>query len=106
MTDSMMSRDSESAKGSFEPDIVEEALDARLEADRRTEAEQRRYMAVTALRCVAWSALGIACILWSAHTTDMAYGRMAFYFGVLVGNAGILWTLSAAYLRGERRGYW
>lgn len=87
-------------------DIVDEALTARLEADRRSAVEQRWYMAVVALRCFAWSALGIGCILWSAHTTDMTYGRMAFYFGVMVGNAGILWTLTSAYLHGERRGYW
>jgi hypothetical protein len=89
-----------------EPDIVTEALTARLDADKASEAEQRRYMAGVALRCFGWAALGIACILWSAHTTSMTYGRMAFYFGVMVGNAGILWTLSAAYLYGERRGYW
>lgn len=89
-----------------EPDIVTEALTARLEAEEASQAEQRRYMARVALRCFGWAALGIACILWSAHTTSMTYGRMAFYFGVMVGNGGILWTLSAAYLYGERRGYW
>ena len=87
-------------------DIVEAALDARLAADRESAREQRRDMVAVALRCAGWSVLGIACILWSAHTTSMTWGRIAFYSGVMIGNGGILWTLSAAYLRGERRGYW
>ena len=87
-------------------DTVDSALDARLAAERASEKEQRWYMAVAGLRCLGWAALGILCILWSAHTTSMFWGRIAFYGGIMIGNGGILWTLSAAYLRGERRGYW
>lgn len=68
--------------------------------------DRRRDMLLTGVRCLGWSALGIACILWSAHTTSMAYGRMAFFAGVGIGNGGIIWTLLAAYRRGERRGDW
>ncbi len=60
----------------------------------------------TALTCFIWAALGIACILWSAHTTSLVYGRIAFFGGLGVGNAGIIFTLLAAYRRGEKRGDW
>ena len=87
-------------------EMMEEALSSRLASDRAAAREARRYAVGVALRCAAWSLAGIACILWSAHTTSMTYGRIAFYFGVMIGNAGVLWTLTAAYVRGERRGYW
>ena len=60
----------------------------------------------TALFCFFWSALGIVCILWSAHTTNLVYGRIAFFGGLGMGNSGIVFTLLAAYRRGEKRGDW
>ena len=60
----------------------------------------------TALFCLLWSAIGIMCILWSAHTTSVVYGRIAFFGGLGIGNAGIIFTLLAAYRRGEKRGDW
>lgn len=60
----------------------------------------------TALMCIGWAALGILLILWSASTTDGTYGRVAFYGGIAIGNGGIMFTLVAAYRRGEQRGDW
>src|SRR3712207_8562431 len=45
--------------------------------------------------CVGWMLLGLYLLGWSAHTSDEHYGRIAFYSGVIVGNAGILYTLLA-----------
>ncbi len=89
-----------------EPDLVEDALEARLRSDDESDRDRRRYMLVVALRCLGWCALGLLCIGWSAHTTSMSLGRIAFWFGLMAGNGGILFTLAAAYLHGERRGYW
>ena len=80
-------------------------------ARRREEAVQARRdlvrdLALTALQCLGWSALGIALILWSAHTTSATHGWIAFWSGVGTGNAGIVFTLLAAYRRGEQRGDW
>jgi hypothetical protein len=61
---------------------------------------------VTALLCVGWAGAGIFLLMWSAHTTSMAYGRIAFFGGLAVGNGGVLFTLIAAYARGEHRGDW
>ena len=73
-----------------------------VEAERDTRWDHVR----TALLCVFWSGLGIFGILWSAHTTDMSWGKAAFFGGLAVGNGGIIFTLLAAYRRGERRGDW
>jgi hypothetical protein len=82
-----------------------------LVAKRRTEAELAhrdtwRDYVLTALKCLVWAALGIFLVMWSAHTTSLAYGRMALWAGLAVGNGGVLFTLIAAYARGERRGDW
>lgn len=81
-------------------------------------AEQRRHEAVqanrdkfrdyvvTALMCFVWCAAGTFLIAWSAHTTDETLGRAAFWGGLGLGNAGIIYTLLAAYRRGEKRGDW
>jgi hypothetical protein len=87
-----------------------ELLDG-MAAARRREAEaadrvRRRDLARTALECVAWCAAGLACMGWAFHTTDPVAGRAAFYVGVGAGNAGILFSLLAAWRRGERRGDW
>lgn len=60
----------------------------------------------TALACFGWAALGIFLILWATHTTDATNGRIAFYAGIAIGNGGIVFTLVAAYRRGEERGDW
>lgn len=86
---------------------VLDGMAARAEAAHHAaERDRRRDLALTALACLGWSAIGIVCILWSAHTTNYTYGTIAFYTGVGAGNAGILFTLSAAYRRGEQRGDW
>jgi hypothetical protein len=51
--------------------------------------------------CVLWCLLGLVCLMWSAHTTDAGYGRIAFYGGLVIGNGGILYTLIEVYSRRE-----
>ena len=80
-------------------------------AKRRTESDEAdldrfRDFVRSGLLCLAWSILGIALILWSAHTINGVYGWIAFFAGVGIGNAGILFTLIGAYRRGEKRGDW
>lgn len=81
---------------------------ARARAEEKVEADRimRWDLFRTALRCLVWSVLGVFLVLWSAHTTDMTLGLAAFWSGVGIGNAGIIFTLLAAYRRGERRGDW
>ena len=83
-------------------EIQKRGVREREEASRETFRDLGR----TALLCLAWSVAGIACIAWSAHTTDLFAGRLAFYGGLGMGNAGVIFTLLGAYRRGERRGDW
>lgn len=87
-------------------DVAEELERRRAAEEREARRETRRDLTRTALACLGWAALGIASILASARTTSMWVGRAAFYGGIGIGNAGILFTLLAAYRRGERRGDW
>ena len=70
------------------------------------DADKRRDAVLTALRCLLWMALGMFCLMWSFHTTDMALGRAAFFAGIGIGNGGIIFTLLGFYRRGEARGDW
>jgi hypothetical protein len=73
-----------------------------VEADR----DRRRDHVRTALQCLGWCALGVYCIGWALHTTDEGLGRIFLFLGLAIGNGGIIFTLLAAYRRGERRGDW
>ncbi len=77
---------------------AEEAVEAR-----RATA---RDLARTAVQCVLWVALGLFLIAWSLHTTNPVVGRGAFYAGLGIGNGGWVFSVLAAYARGERRGDW
>ncbi len=68
--------------------------------------DTRWDLLLTALLCLLFSAAGIALIGAALHTTDRWIGRAFFWGGLALGNCGIIFTLLAAYRRGERRGDW
>jgi hypothetical protein len=72
----------------------------------RADRDRLRDFALTALQCVAWCALGMLLVAWSLHTTDVTYGRIAFFGGLALGNGGWIFAVLAAYRRGEQRGDW
>jgi hypothetical protein len=85
-------------------ELLEEMGRAREAAELETERARRRALVRAAALCVAWMLLGLYLLGWSMHTTDFAYGRIAFYGGVIVGNAGIIYTLLNTHRRLEKRG--
>ena len=78
----------------------------RAHAEEAADRLRNRDVAVGMLLCVGWAALGIFLVMWSAHTTDLGLGRMAFFGGIGVGNGGVIFTLLSVWRRGERRGDW
>ncbi len=89
------------------PSEIREELSRRhFEAHRQAERDTRADLIRTALACWGWCLLGIGSIAWSFHTTDETLGRAAFWTGIGTGNAGMIFTLLAAYRRGEQRGDW
>ncbi len=87
-------------------EILDEMATAHLQQAAESERDKWKDMGVTALHCVFWAWLGIACIGLALHTTDITYGKAAFYAGVAIGNGGVIFSLLAAYRRGEERGDW
>ena len=87
-------------------EIREELARRRFAEHREAQRDTRRDYIRTALTCWAWCLLGIAFIAVSFHLTDMATAEVFFWLGLGVGNAGMIFTLLAAYRRGEKRGDW
>ena len=53
-----------------------------------------------------WVACGLAFLGLALHTTDASWGRIFWIGGHLVWISGVLFSLLAAYRRGEQRGDW
>ncbi len=76
-----------------------------LDADARAAARERlRDQLAASAACIASAAAGLALLGYAMHTDDPVAGRIAFWGGLAVGNAGILAALLWLYARGERRG--
>jgi len=84
--------------------IREEMELKRVEEHRRAERDTLWAHVGTALQCVAWSAAGLAVMAWGLHTNDRDFGEIAWRGGVILGYAGILFTLVRAYGKARERG--
>jgi hypothetical protein len=85
---------------------LDELAERNAEAAAEADSARRKDFLRSAVACVAWAAVGLYCIAWSAHTTDATLGSAAFFAGLGAGNGGIIFTLLGAYRRGEARGDW
>lgn len=86
--------------------MLEDMGRRRRDESRLADRDRVRDLALTAVKCLAWAAAGLAFIAWSLHTSVMWLGKAAFWTGLAMGNAGILFSLLGAYRRGEERGDW
>lgn len=84
--------------------LLEEMGRRRDVAENEAERARRRELVRAGALCIGWMLLGLYLLGWSVHTTDYLYGRIAFFGGLIVGNAGIVFTLLASYRRLEKRG--
>jgi hypothetical protein len=53
---------------------------------------------------VIWLVVGLFLMFWSFHTTDTRYAGLAFWGGIGLGDAGMLFTLIRARGEAERCG--
>lgn len=74
------------------------------EDERFATRERLRDQLVASAACILSAAAGLALLGFAVHTTDPVVGRIAFFGGLAVGNAGILTALVWVYARAERRG--
>ena len=72
----------------------------------KVDVARRADLLATAGACIGFAAIGAFCVMWSFHTKEYALGRAAFFAGIGIANGGVVFTLLAAYRRGERRGDW
>jgi hypothetical protein len=72
--------------------------------ERQADRDRFRDYLRTSVECMAWSFSGLVCIGWSFHTTDMGWGQITFYGGLVIGNGGILVSLYCANQRALARG--
>jgi hypothetical protein len=86
--------------------IMDELSRKRAAEHQEAKRDTRRDIFTTALACVGWAGLGLLCLMLSFAVDELLLGRIAYWGGLLVGNGGVLFTLLAAYRRGEKRGDW
>jgi hypothetical protein len=87
-------------------ELYEAISHQRAEQAQEASRETIRDLAICAALCLGWATLGIFCILWSAHTSSLFWGKISFFSGIALGNGGVIFTLLGAYRRGEKRGDW
>lgn len=78
----------------------------RAEAERQVTRFYRRELVLTALACVAWTAIGLAFFFAGFAVHGVQRGWALVWSGFIVAYGGIAWTLVRAYRRGEERGDW
>lgn len=86
----------------YRDELVARHERAHLAASRET----LRDMLRTCLHLVFWVLCGWVFIGFSAHTTDASVGWVLYWAGFTVWIPGVLFSLLAAYRRGEKRGDW
>ena len=80
---------------------------ARGEAEHRAaQSETYRDLALTCGHMVLWVLVGWAFIGLAVHTTSLALGKVLWWTGIGLWIPGVLFSLLAAYRRGEKRGDW
>ncbi|MDQ2666776.1 MAG: hypothetical protein M3Z05_12285 [Gemmatimonadota bacterium] len=65
-----------------------------------------RDLLKTSLQIVLWVLAGWTFIAFAVHTTNEIIGKILWWTGLGVWIPGVLFSLLAAYRRGERRGDW
>ena len=87
------------------PQEIQEELE-RKRREEHLQAERDAFWAHvrTALMCVGWSVVGLAFMGWGLHTNDPDLGQIAWKGGMVVGYAGILFTLIRAHSKAKDRG--
>jgi len=82
----------------------EERAARAIESERRAERDRLWDLLRTAGWCAFWCCAGLFGIALGLHSTDLGTGTIWFYGGLAIGNAGMLLTIHAAYVRARERG--
>lgn len=76
------------------------------EAHRASTGDTFRDLLLTCGHLAFWVACGLVLLGMALHTTDPSWGHIMWLAGHAVWIPGVLFSLLAAYRRGEKRGDW
>lgn len=72
-------------------------------AERAARRDDWRALGRTLVQLACWVALGLFLMGWGLHSTDRAMGGIFWLAGQTIWLSGVLFTLLAAYRRGNQR---
>ena len=76
-----------------------------LEAFEKSRRASTRYLYLRyGPEYLVWFVVGLYLMFWSFHTTHTRYAALAFWGGIGLGDAGMLYTLIRAHKEAERCG--
>ena len=73
--------------------------------DRDVVRAERRLLAETLVGCLACCGVGLFLVSWAVHTSDAGWGGIAFWSGLLIGDAGMFGLLLRHALRSDAEGF-
>ena len=86
------------------PDAWKRALEL-AEDERDMNRAIRNLYLQTLLGCVICCSVGLFLVAWALHTTDEGWAAIAFWSGLLIGDAGMFTLLLRHYGRLAEQGY-
>ena len=84
----------------------EELIQRREAEHHRATSDTFRDLAKSCMQMVCWVLVGWIFIGFAVHTTNEIVGRILWWTGIGLWIPGVLFSLLAAYRRGEKRGDW
>ena len=78
----------------------------REQAGREADRVYRRELVRVCAQMFGWTAAGVVIAAFAFRAHDRDPGMIFLYAGMVVNWGGVLWSIVAAYVRGEARGDW
>ncbi len=88
------------------PELYSELIERHEAAHRSASHDTARDLLKTCGHLAFWVACGLLLLGMALHTTDAGLGHILWLAGHAVWIPGVLFSLLAAYRRGEKRGDW
>ena len=90
----------------IEPKLYRELIAKHEAAHKEAKSDTLRDLLMTCGHLAFWVLCGLALLGMALHSTDPSWAGIFWKAGHLVWIAGVLFSLLAAYRRGEKRGDW
>lgn len=90
----------------MEPKLYQELIEKHEAAHRAAQSDTVRDLLMTCGHLAFWVACGLVFLGFALHSTDQGWASIFWKAGHTVWIAGVLFSLLAAYRRGEQRGDW